>query len=108
MVSSQETDHPEHSNCHVDPVEKTVSPASLRAADRAFLLVWGMGCPSCAMRVRNSLLRLDGVLAVDVDLERGLARVMYDAAQVTPEALPPAVAAAGHDGQHRYAAQILA
>lgn len=100
--------HADHENCHVDPVEKVVSPEVLQAAEHTFLLIWGMGCPNCAMRVRNSLLSLDGVLAVDVNLERGLARVFYDRERTTPDAFPEAVAAAGNDGRHRYAAQVLA
>jgi copper chaperone CopZ len=66
-----------------------------------------MECPVCAARVYNSLLRLEGVLAVDVALDSGLVRVSYDPEQVKEEAFPPAVAAASHDGRHRYSACIL-
>jgi copper chaperone CopZ len=100
--------HSEHNNCHVDPVEKVVDPEKLTQAESSFLLVWGMGCPTCAMRVRNSLLQLDGVLSAEINLERGLAQVLYDPALVTPDMFPEAVAAAGNDGRHRYAAQVLA
>ncbi|HET7038585.1 MAG TPA: heavy metal-associated domain-containing protein [Gemmatimonadales bacterium] len=34
-----------------------------------------MGCRACATRVRGALLHAAGVLAADVDLERGLATV---------------------------------
>jgi len=97
----------EHGNCHVEPLEKLVPAQALETAAQVFLLVWGMGCPNCAMRVRNSLLQLDGVLAVDISLERGLARVRYDASQVGPDLFPDAVAKAGDGQRHRYAAQIL-
>ncbi len=99
--------HAEHGNCHVEPVEKSVSPEALQAANRVFLLVRGMGCPNCAVRVRNSLLSLDGVLAVHISLERGLARILYDSSQVQPDSFPDAVAAAGDGRHHKYTAQIL-
>jgi len=73
-----------------------------------FLLVWGMGCPNCALRVRNSLLGLDGVLDAQVNLERGLAQVLFDPARLQAEQLPEAVAAAGNDSHHHYSAQVLA
>ncbi|RLT33159.1 MAG: heavy-metal-associated domain-containing protein [Chloroflexi bacterium] len=66
-----------------------------------------MGCPNCALRVRDSLLQIDGVLDARVTLERGLAQV-FDPATVQPDRLPAAVAAAGDDGRHRYLAQVLA
>ena len=51
---------------------------------RTVLAVWGMGCPRCAMRVHNGLLGVDGILLVEVILERGMAGVAYDPAQVDP------------------------
>jgi copper chaperone len=100
-------DHPEHTCGPVTPVDKAVDPETLVQAETAFLLIQGMGCPVCAMRVHNGLLRLDGVLAVEVALTPGLARVRYDPAQVTPEAFPEAVAEAGNDSPHHYSAHIL-
>ena len=100
-------DHTSTSNCHVDLIEKPLEQQALDRAQFALLLVQGMGCPNCARRVHNGLLALDGVLAVDVVLERGLAQVLYDPEQVSPIALLPAVAAAGNDGRHHYAAQLL-
>ena len=99
--------HAEHRECHVEPVEKPVSAEALEAADRVFLLVRGMGCPNCAVRVRNGLLSLDGVLAVHISLERGLARVLYDSSQVRPDVFPDAVAEVGDGNHHKYTAQIL-
>ncbi len=98
----------EHHACHVDPVDKTVDPQRLSHASLVHLLVRGMDGPTCAMRVRNVLLRVDGVLAVDVFLEQGMATVRYDPAQVKPSALPDALATADESGHHRYTARVLA
>jgi copper chaperone CopZ len=96
-----------HPRCQVAPVEKQIDANQLQAATVGYLLVSGMGCPTCAMRVRNALLHLDGVLAVDIGLERGLARVHYDKGSVSPEHMPAAVTAAGLESGHQYAAKIL-
>ncbi len=48
-------------DCHVEPISKPTTEAARARADLARLAVWGMRCPNCAMRVRNSLLRLEGV-----------------------------------------------
>ncbi len=97
----------EHENCHVDPVEKPLDSAALELAQAAFLGVSGMGCPTCAMRVRNGLLDLDGVLIADVHLENGVAAVAYDPAEVTLDGLVTAVFQSGNDGRHHYQAQII-
>jgi copper chaperone CopZ len=100
------TSHLGQHHCHLDPVNKPVTPQQLAMSTPTTLLVQGMGCPTCAMRVRNALLDMDGVLAVDIALERGLAFVRYDPAQLLPEALPDAVSAA-NDGRHCYTARVL-
>ena len=97
----------EHEQCHVEPIEKPVDRAALSKAMTAYLAVWGMGCPRCAMRVRNALLRLDGVLVADVFLEEGIAAVAYDPEHVTAKDLVVAVASAGNDGRHRYGAKVV-
>ena len=72
------------------------------------LIVWGMGCPNCATRVRNSLLSLNGVFGVEVDLNMGVAEVSYDSEQVSPVEFAAAIAEAGNDGRHEYRAQLIA
>ncbi len=99
--------HTPHCACHLETIQKPVTTEQMDAAASIFLLVWGMGCPNCALRVRDSLLQIDGVLDARVTLERGLAQV-FDPATVQPDRLPAAVAAAGDDGRHRYLAQVLA
>lgn len=94
-------------NCHVEPVEKTVDRTAVEQSQAAYLAVWGMGCPTCAMRVRNSLLNTDGVLLAEVHLEQGIAAVAFDEERVTAPALVEAVAAAGNDGRHHYEAKLI-
>lgn len=93
--------------CPMRPLRKEVDSGRLTDASLVYLLVRGMGCPACAIRVHNALLAVEGVLSAEVSLEPGLARVFYDPAQVTVEALRQAVAAADPDGRHNYRAQII-
>ncbi|GIK37082.1 MAG: hypothetical protein BroJett011_09150 [Chloroflexota bacterium] len=97
----------EHENCHVEPLEKPLDDAALSTAMAAYLAVRGMGCPRCAMRVRNGLLSLADVLFVEVLLEQGLALVAYNPERVTTHDLVRAVAAAGSDGRHDYRARVV-
>lgn len=94
-------------NCHVEPVEKTIDREAIEKAQAAYLAVWGMGCNTCATRVRNSLLSTDGVLLAEIQLEQGVAAVAFDDERVTAEALLAAVAAAGNDGRHHYEAKLI-
>lgn len=94
-------------DCHVDPLRKSLDRQALATAQAAILGVAGMGCPTCAMRVRNGLLQLDGVLVAQVLLERGLAAVAFDERRVAVDDLVSAVGAAGNDGRHHYVAQLL-
>lgn len=93
--------------CHVEPVEKAIDETALESAQAAYLSVSGMGCPRCAIRVRNGLLSLEGVLLAEVHLEQGVAAAAFDATKVTPENLVAAVAAAGNDGHHNYQAVFI-
>lgn len=94
-------------NCHVDPVQKSVDAEALDRAETAVLEVIGMGCQTCATRVRNSLLARSGVVEAQVDLYAGLALVHYDARQIEPKDLLHAVAVAGGDSRHAYMASLL-
>ena len=97
----------EQEECHVEPVEKELDREKLATAQAAFLAVWGMGCPRCAMRVRNGLLNLEGVLFAEVFLEQGIAATAYDPQLVTPDDLVQAIFAAGDDGRHHYRAEMI-
>jgi len=97
----------EHENCHVEPLEKPLDEAALDKARAVYLAVWGMGCPHCAMRVRNGLLSLEHVLFADVSLEKGLAIAAYDPERVSSDDLMMAVAMADNDGRHKYRVRVV-
>ena len=94
-------------NCHVDPFQKDVNEQDLENAQVAYLVVEGMGCPRCAMRVQNGLNRLEGVFEATVLLENHTAEVFYDAQRVQVQDLINAVAMSGDNQKHRYRAQAL-
>jgi copper chaperone CopZ len=94
-------------NCHVEEVKKKVDKEELQNASVVWLAITGMGCENCARRVGNGLLSLDGVLRVDVELERHVAKVAFDPHKVNPEDLPVAVAEAGRASSHNYFALLL-
>lgn len=96
-------------NCHVEPFPgKEASSEQLQNASLALLAVKGMGCQNCAARVRNNLLTLDGVYAVDVFLNMGMAEVTYNSQQVSVHMLVDSVSRAGLNTQHNYLAQLVA
>lgn len=94
-------------NCHVEPIQKTSTPEERLKIEMTLLAVWGMGCPNCAARVRNSLLSLNGVVNAYVDHTAGMAGVTYNPDLATVEMLISAVSRAGNDGRHEYGARLL-
>jgi len=96
-----------HHNCHIEPIEKPLDEEALPRADFAYVAVSGMGCQTCATRVRNGLLRLNGVLAASIDLSYQIAAVTYDPARVSPADMITAIAETG-DGRHHYQARLVA
>ena len=94
-------------NCHVDPIQKTATSDEQQTVTTALLAVWGMGCPNCAARVRNSLIALTGVVEAYVDHTAGMAQVNYNPNLTNLPALVEAVARAGGDGRHNYRAQLM-
>ncbi len=93
--------------CHVEPIQKEINVADQNAAQMVILAVWGLGCENCANRVRNSLLRLDGVVSADIGLAHGLALVDYVPSKTNLNDILLAVAAAGNDGHHHYRAEVM-
>ena len=49
------------------------------------LNVQGMACGSCVNTVSNSMYKIEGIIAVDVNVAEGLVTVEYDDSQVTIE-----------------------
>lgn len=59
--------------------------------------VQGMTCGGCVASVTRVLKAIDGVEQVDVKLDPGQARVVYDAARTNVDVLARAVEDAGYD-----------
>ncbi len=93
-------------NCHVEPITRTPSAAERDGAVSAELAVSGMGCQNCAARVRNSLVRVHGVIDAVVDHTLGTALVAFNPRYASTDQLIQAVAMAGGDGRHEYRAVI--
>jgi copper chaperone CopZ len=94
-------------NCHVEPIQKITTPDERKNLAVVGLTVWGLGCPNCANRVRNSLVALGGVVEADVSHTTGFAFVEYNPDLVTMPALLQAVAQAGDGDRHKYVAMFL-
>lgn len=77
----------QHSAAEADRDEASVT--------RTELNVTGMTCGHCKAAVEGELARLPGVDA-EADVETGVVRVSYDAAQAGPEQLEAAVREAGY------------
>ncbi len=93
-------------DCYIEPLRKQVSYEDADEARMATLAIWGLDSPNCATRVRNSSLRLEGVVSADVDFARpewgnclAFAFVDYVPAKMDVHALVRAVAEAGEDGR---------
>lgn len=98
----------DHTNCHVDLLEKLFDGEIPDGLSQTQLLVTGMGCPNCAARVHNALIQMDGVLKADVRLESGMTRVLYDSERVKSAGLLLAIEMMGKQTHHNYQAQVIA
>lgn len=94
-------------NCHIGTIQKTASEVERAIEETVVLAVWGMGCPNCATRVRNSLVLLDGVIEAYVDHVIGCANILYNPSMVSRIELMDAVGRAGKDGRHEYGASLM-
>lgn len=57
------------------------------AGDVCTLKVKGMACSSCASKVEQTVLKLDGVKAATVSQPHGTAEIIYDPAKTNPAAI---------------------
>lgn len=64
--------------------------------DFVTITIEGMTCGGCVASVRRVLGALPGVTEAEVSLERAQARVGFDPARVSPEALREAIRGAGY------------
>lgn len=63
------------------------------------LKVTGMTCGHCVRSVSEAIGSLEGVQSADVQLERGLATVVYDETKVSPRDLVGAVLEEGYTAE---------
>lgn len=70
------------------------------------LEIKGMTCDGCVSMVENSVKKIEGVTAINVDLEKGLAVIQYDPAKVKEESIIAAVESAGGT-RHSFRAKKL-
>ncbi len=108
----------ERDDCYVAPLDKAIDPGPIADGAEARLHLAGLGCTNCVTRVRNALLAVDGVIAVDVSLQPQRAVAIYDPSRTLPDLLIEAVlrsapppprlprrvvecAARSHRGSHR-------
>jgi Cu+-exporting ATPase len=61
------------------------------------LKIEGMTCENCVRHVREALLEIEGVKSAEVSLEEGTARVSYEGAELSIEAVDAAVERAGYN-----------
>lgn len=67
--------------------------------EKTIIKVGGMSCQGCVKNVTGVLTALEGVAAAEVSLEAGEARVTYDPARVSRDALQGAIEDAGFDAE---------
>ena len=56
----------------------------------------GMHCGSCAKRIEKSVLKLPGVVSVEIDLASKSAEVGYDGARLAPAKIQEQIISAGY------------
>jgi copper chaperone CopZ len=79
------------------PAETNVQPVSLASEREAVVRIEGMTCAACAQGIEASLGRAEGVVSVVVTMEPPEARIRYDEAVTTPEALAEAIESLGYE-----------
>jgi copper chaperone CopZ len=93
--------------CGLSPVEPLPPPpekTAHRATREARLVIRGMECPDCVVRIYNALISLSGVGVADVSLDPPGAFVRYDPHRVSPARLVLAVWEAGAASHQSYRA----
>lgn len=78
------------------PAEANVQPVSLASEREAVVRIEGMTCAACARGVEATLGRTEGVVSAVVTMEPPEARIRYDEAVTTAEALAEAIEAMGY------------
>lgn len=63
------------------------------------LKIFGMACGGCAASVKNALMAVNGVSAVDVSVENAVANVTFDPVVTSGDTFVAAVVAAGYGAE---------
>ncbi len=92
--------------CCAQPI-KPKEASQQRATAGIRLVIAGMGCPNCTVRVHNALVSVDGVAEAQVSLMPPITQVLYDGKRVTEDEIIAAVATAGRGTHHLYRAKAL-
>ncbi|NNK63959.1 MAG: heavy-metal-associated domain-containing protein [Gemmatimonadetes bacterium] len=96
------------SECTVRPIEGKVPHCDLANVREHVFAFAGLGCQGCLNRVRNALLRVPGVVRVEIDLLAAVGRIWCRADSAPPQSdLLDAVVGASHGTHHRYLAVPL-
>ncbi len=90
----------------VDSVPKTVAE-ELEHITAAFFVVFGMDCPRCEARVRNSLLSVKGVVEAYVDYIGAMAQVVFNPDLTNVPTLVATVDRTPAESRHGYWAVYL-
>jgi copper chaperone CopZ len=75
---------------------QTATAGEGTAAGEVILTVRGMVCSSCSRAVEEALGKVDGVIAVNVDMRKDCVLVRYDGKRVTPQKLVEVLRKAGY------------
>lgn len=70
---------------------------SIANAEKTSITIKGMTCDGCVKKVTTALKNVKGVSTANVNLEKGLAVVEFDAAKTSVEKLESAIAAVGYN-----------
>lgn len=78
------------------PVETVAQAQKCAGSTTAYLSVSNMTCGSCVSHVTKALGNVDGICAIDVNLEKGAATVVYHADKVSTDQMTTVVTKAGY------------
>jgi len=70
---------------------------NIASAEKTSITIKGMMCDGCVNKVTTALKNVDGVSTANVNLEKGLAVVEFDAQKTSLDKLETAIAAVGYD-----------
>ncbi len=87
---------PQNESAKVQTTATATNKATVKTASTSYA-VTGMTCSGCVAQVQAALSKVDGVVASDVSLEKGLAEVQYDPQKADPEKIQKALQTTGFD-----------